>query len=273
MNTVPSQPPAVLERDQRNSVFRRRVLAGDSVFGTFLQMGSAVSAEVCGRAGFDWGLIDLEHGLGSEAALLPELMALELTGTAAIVRVEAGLPLRISRALDQGAAGIMVPRISSAAEAALAVACLRYPPAGARGVALSARAAGYGGATHDGLAAINEGITTMIQIENEPALADVDAIARVDGVDVLFVGPNDLTHSLGIPGRFEEPIYRDALAAVARAASAAGKACGVLLRSPAELAAFQDLGYSVFVLLSDSGLLSQSARSALATMRGAAPTA
>src|ERR1700689_200304 len=98
------------ERDRRNHAFRDDVLAGRSLLGTFLQMGSAVSAEVLARAGFDWGLIDLEHGLGSEAALLAELMALELGGAAAIVRVERSSPLRISRVLDQGAAGGMVPR-------------------------------------------------------------------------------------------------------------------------------------------------------------------
>jgi 2-dehydro-3-deoxyglucarate aldolase/4-hydroxy-2-oxoheptanedioate aldolase len=271
MSELPSAPAAEQERDRRNGAFRRRVLAGTPVFGTFLQMGSPVSAEVCGRAGFDWGLIDLEHGLGAEASLLAELMALELAGASAIVRVETGSPLRISRALDQGAAGLMVPRVRSAAEAAVAVQCVRYPPEGARGVALSVRAAGFGSTPHDGLGMVNAGITTMIQIENAPALADVACIAAVDGVDVLFVGPNDLTHSLGIPGRFEAPVYRDALAEVSRAAGAAGKACGILLRSPAELEAHRALGYSVFVLLSDSSLLAQSARSALSLMRGNAP--
>jgi 4-hydroxy-2-oxoheptanedioate aldolase len=267
----PSAPRAGQERDRRNGAFRRGVLAGTPVFGTFLQLASPVTAEICARAGFEWGLIDLEHGVGTEAALVPELMALELAGATGIVRVETGSPLRISRVLDQGAGGIMVPRVSSAAEAELAVRYARYPPAGARGVALSVRAAGYGGTPADGLATVNDGITTMIQIENGEALADAAAIAAVDGVDVLFVGPNDLTHGLGIPGRFDDPIYRDALAAVARAARAAGKAGGVLLRSPAELELHRELGYSVFVLLSDSSMLAEAAHAAVSLMRGAVP--
>jgi 4-hydroxy-2-oxoheptanedioate aldolase len=242
------------------------------VFGTFLQMGSSVSAEVCGRAGLDWGLIDLEHGAGAETAILPELMALELTGTAAIVRVETSSPLRVSRVLDHGASGIMVPRVTSAAGAAQAVAFARYPPAGIRGVALSTRAADFGGVAHDGLGTVNDGITTMIQIENAPALAEAADIAAVDGVDALFVGPNDLTHSLGIPGQFDDRRYRDALAAVANAARSAGKASGVLLRSPSEHDYHRRLGYSVFVLQSDSGILGGAVRSAIGELRTDSPT-
>ena len=271
MSEPPSAPPAEQERDHRNAAFRRRVLAGTPVFGTFLQMGSPVSAEVCARAGFEWAVIDLEHGFGAEASLLAELLALELAGAHAIVRVETAAPLRIGRVLDHGAAGIMVPRVRSAAEAALVVQRVRYPPEGARGVALSVRGAGYGTTPHDGLRAVNDGITTIIQIENGEALADVTAIAAVDGVDALFVGPNDLTHSLGIAGRFDEPVYREALAEVSRAAAAAGKACGVLLRSPDELEPHRALGYSVFLLLSDSSLLAQSAHSALSSMRSLSP--
>lgn len=265
--SAPPPPPAA-GRDARNRAFRARALGGAQLFGTFLQMGSPVSADVCAGAGFDWCLVDLEHGLGAEAALLAELLALEVGGAAAIVRVETGAPLRIGRALDLGAAGLMVPRVRSAAEAAAAVAGLRYPPQGVRGVALSARSAGYGLTPHDGLPAVNAGITTMIQIENEPALADAVAIASVDGVDVLFVGPNDLTHSLGIPGRFDEPVYHEAIAHIGRACAATGKAAGILLRSPEDLDEHLALGYSVFALLSDSGLLARAARAALAELRG-----
>jgi 2-keto-3-deoxy-L-rhamnonate aldolase RhmA len=257
----------VSARLERNETFRRRVLAGEPVYGTFLSMGSAVSAEVCARAGFDWCLVDLEHGLGAEAALTSELMALELGGVAALVRVETAFPLRISRALDQGAAGLMVPQVRSADEAAFAVRCVRYPPAGARGVALSVRGADFSGVTADQLGRLNEGLVTLIQIENREALAELDAIAAVDGVDVLFVGPNDLTHSLAIPGLFEDPSYLDALATVARTAAAAGKASGIMLRSPAEVPALRELGYSFFAMSTDAGLLAGAARGALAAMR------
>jgi 2-dehydro-3-deoxyglucarate aldolase/4-hydroxy-2-oxoheptanedioate aldolase len=260
---------ATAVRWERNAAFRARVLAGEPVFGTFLSMGSAVSAELCGRAGFDWCLVDLEHGLGGEGSLHVELVAVELTGAAALVRVESGAPLRIGRVLDHGAAGVMIPRLRSASEAAAAVSCARYPPAGARGVALSVRGAEFGRAAADEVGLIDQATTMLIQIENDAALADVDAIAATDGVDVLFVGPNDLTHSLGIPGRFDDARYLDALASVSDAARSAGKAAGVMLRSTGEVEALRRLGYSFFALSTDCGLLAEAARSGLAAMRAA----
>src|SRR6185312_3652287 len=118
---------------------------------------------------------------------------------------------------------------------AQAASLARYPPTGARGVAFSTRGAGYGGATAGDVGAIDDGVTMLIQIENDAALADVEAIAATDGVDVLFVGPNDLTHSMRIPGRFDDPRYLEALAAVAAASRAAGKCAGVMLRSTDEV--------------------------------------
>jgi 2-dehydro-3-deoxyglucarate aldolase/4-hydroxy-2-oxoheptanedioate aldolase len=254
-------------RWERSAAFRARVLGGESVFGTFLAMGSPVSAELCGRAGFDWCLVDLEHGLGGESSLHAELLAVELGGAAALVRVESGAPLRLGRVLDHGVAGVMIPRLRSAEEAAETVDRARYPPAGARGVALSVRGADFGRAVADDVGLIDQGITMIIQIENDGALAEVDAIAAIDGVDVLFVGPNDLSHSLRIPGRFDDPRYLDALAAVADAARGAGKAAGVMLRSTAEVEPHLRLGYSFFALSTDGGLLAETARSALETMR------
>ena len=239
------------------------------MFGTFLSMRSVVSAEVCARAGFDWGLVDLEHGAGAEAALLPEIVALDGAGAAALVRVESGAPLRVGRVLDQGAAGVMIPRVRTAAEAAAAVDC---GPLSARRVARR-RALGArrrlrrgGGA---GRRADQRLITMLIQIENPDALDAVEAIAAVDGVDVLFVGPNDLTHSLGIPGRFDEPRYLDALARVAAAARDAGAVAGVMLRSSAELERHLELGYRFFALSTDGGLLGRAARSAIDELRAA----
>ena len=255
-------------RWERSAGFRRRVRDREPLFGTFLGMGSQASAELCSGAGFDWCLVDLEHGLGTEATMAAELVAVELTGATALVRVESASPLRISRALDHGASGIMVPQLRSAADAAAAVRCVRYPPQGTRGVALSVRGAGYGEALASEVTELGDAVTTLVQIENAEALADVEAIAAVDGVDVLFVGPNDLTHSLAIPGRFDDPVYLEALAAVGRAARGADCAAGVMLSSPAQVAAHLELGYTFFALSSDGGLLASAARSALETMRG-----
>jgi 2-keto-3-deoxy-L-rhamnonate aldolase RhmA len=256
-----------LLRWERGAAFRRRLLAGEPVFGTFLSTGSALSAETAGRAGFDWALVDLEHGFANEATLVGELMAVELGGAATLVRVESAAPLRIGRVLDQGVFGVMVPRIRTAEEAAAAASAMHYPPSGTRGVALSVRGAEYGGAAATDVGLIDEGITTIIQIENDAALAAVAQIAAVPGVDVLFVGPNDLTHSMGIPGRFDEPRYLEALARVAEAARAAGKVAGVMLRNTDEVRPHLDLGYSFFALSTDASLLADAERRAVAAMR------
>ncbi len=189
--------------------FRRRVLGGETLFGLFLDLSSPASAELCGRAGYDWLLVDLEHGAGTEADLPSMLMAIESTGSAAMVRVQSGERIRIGRALDQGATGVMIPRMQSAAEVAEAVTFLRYPPAGVRGVALRTRGAGQGTVAHADVGQINDRIVGIVQIESAGAVDEVDAIAATDGVDVLFVGPADLSHSLGVPGQFESKPYVD----------------------------------------------------------------
>jgi 2-dehydro-3-deoxyglucarate aldolase/4-hydroxy-2-oxoheptanedioate aldolase len=160
-----------------------------------------------------------------------------------------------------------VPRIRSAEEAAEVVDRVRYPPAGVRGVALSARGAGYGAAPSGELGLLDDAVTVVVQIENESALRDAAAIAAIDGVDVLFVGPNDLSHTLGIPGEFAHPRYLDALVQVVAATRAAGKVAGIMLRSPDEVPALRELGYAFFALQTDTGLLAGAARAGLRAMR------
>ena len=247
--------------------FRARVLAGETLFGLFLDLGSPWSAELCGQAGYDWLLVDLEHGMATEADLPGMLMAVESTGAAALVRPQSGERLRIGRALDMGATGIMIPRLDSAAEAAEAVTYLRYPPAGVRGVALRARGAGLGSVAHADVARISERIVGIVQIESVGALREADAIAAIDGVDVLFVGPADLTHSLGVPGRFDDETYRAALKTVADACAAHGKAAGILVYDLAVVPGLLELGFRFVGIGADGALVASGARAALAAVR------
>src|SRR5438876_5787065 len=181
--------------------FRPRVLAGETLIGLFLDLGSPTSAEICAAAGYDWLLVDLEHGAATEADLLGLLHAVEVRGGTALVRPQSGERLRIGRALDAGAAGIMIPRLDSVEHAREALTFLRYPPAGVRGVAIRVRGAGLGSVGHGAVDTINERVLGIVQIESLGALREVDAIAAIDGVDVLFVGPADLTHALNVPGQ------------------------------------------------------------------------
>ena len=160
--------------------------------GTWLSLGSSVVAELAADCGFDWLLADLEHGSGSEAALVPQLQAIRGSGTAAIVRVGAPHADLIARVLDWGADGIMVPHVSTVAVAEECVTALRYPPRGRRGMSRSVRAYGYG------LRPPETEVQPFLiaQIETIEAVENARAIAGVDGVDVIFVGPADLQFDL-----------------------------------------------------------------------------
>ena len=250
-----------------NANLRTRIQAGETLFGLFLDLGSPLSAELCGVAGYDWLLLDLEHGALTEADLVAHLLAVEVTGTAALVRPQSAERIRVGRALDSGAAGVMLPRIESVAAAAEAVSYLGYPPDGIRGVATRTRGAGLGSRSHAQMRSVNDQITGIIQVESPGALRDVDAIAALPGADVLFVGPTDLTHSLGIPGQFDHPDYQAALRTVVAACAAHDKAPGILLYDLATLPAHREMGFRFIGLGADGSLVAQGARATLAIAR------
>jgi len=247
---------------------RERIAAGEILFGVFLDLGSPLSAELCGSAGFDWLLVDLEHGAATEPDLVAHLTAIETTGVPALVRPQSGERMRIGRALDSGAAGIMIPRLDSAAEAREAVRFLRYPPDGLRGVATRTRGAGLGTRGHAEIRSVNESIVGIVQVESPGAVREADQIAAIDGVDVLFVGPTDLSHSLGIPGRFDHETYRAALESVTTACRSHGKAAGILLYDLAAVPAHLELGFRFVGLGADGSFVAQGARAVLAAVRG-----
>jgi 2-dehydro-3-deoxyglucarate aldolase/4-hydroxy-2-oxoheptanedioate aldolase len=246
---------------------RSRALAGETLLGAFLDLNSPLSAEICGRGGYDWLIIDLEHGAATETDLLPLLLAVGVTPAAALVRPQSGERLRIGRALDLGAAGVMVPRLDTAAQVREAVGYLRYPPAGTRGVALRTRGAGMGSRGHGQVGEVNELTLGIIQIESATAVSEVDHIAAIDGVDVLFVGPTDLSHSLGVPGRFDDPIYLAALDTVLAACARHGKSPGILLYDTAVIARHVELGFR-FIGLGSDGLFVASGVRAMLTAAG-----
>jgi 2-keto-3-deoxy-L-rhamnonate aldolase RhmA len=246
---------------------RSRIRAGETLFGTFVGLGSPVAAELCARAGFDWVIIDLEHGAGTEAELLPSLLAVVTTPTAALVRPQSAERIRIGRALDHGAHGLMIPRIDVPEQAREAISFMRFPPDGVRGLALSTRGAGLGERGHADVRGINEQIVGIIQIESPSAVEHAAEIAAIDGVDVLFVGPADLSHSLGIPGQFDHPDYLAAVDRTLAAADAHGKATGILLYDMATLPRHLELGFRFVGLRSDGAFIADGARSVLRAAR------
>ena len=234
--------------------------------GCFLSLGSAQTAELMAAAGYDWALIDLEHGAGDERDALAQMQALATRRCIAIVRVESNARQRVHRVLDFGAQGIMFPRIDTQEGAEAAVAAMRYPPAGVRGVAFSNRACEYGSNFRPYLEG-SASLLTIIQIESPTAFKNAEAIAAVDGVDVLFVGPSDLSHSMGMLGNFEHPDFVSAVRRTAQAALSHGKYCGILLPSPRDLKVYLDLGYRFVASGSDAVLLNNAAKSLVQSLQ------
>lgn len=247
--------------------FRARVLAGERLAGTFLNLGSAVTVEMAGCAGFDWLLLDHEHGPGGEETLLHQLQAAAATPAFTVVRIAANEPPRFKRTLDLGAGGVMVPWVNSGAEARAAVAAMRYPPRGIRGVAKMNRACDFGATFADYYAHAHERLVLMAQVETPEGVENAADIAAVEGVDVLFIGPADLSTSLGIQDQFEHPTFREALRRVTDAARAAGKAAGILLLNPALLPLCDEFGITVIALGSDGGHVNAGLRASAAAVK------
>jgi 2-dehydro-3-deoxyglucarate aldolase/4-hydroxy-2-oxoheptanedioate aldolase len=242
--------PYALDRGE----LRRRLGRGDVTFGTFLGAATPVTAEVCAAAGVDWVLLDLEHGAGGEEQARDVIPAAASYSVPTVVRVESGERIRAGRLLDLGAAGVMFPRIDTSSEAAVCVRHLRYPPAGDRGVATYNRMCAYG-LDAPALDRSNADVLGVVQIETRNALDAVEQIAALDGVDVLFVGPRDLSHALDVPGQTQAPVYLAALDRVLAAAKGHGKAAGLLVADGAAAAPMARAGWQFIAIGSDTTLL------------------
>ncbi|MFZ4764781.1 MAG: HpcH/HpaI aldolase family protein [Roseimicrobium sp.] len=220
--------------------------------GTWLSIGSPVIAELAALCGFDWVLLDLEHGNESEAALPSQLRALRGSRTRGIVRVGAPHADLIARVLDWGAHGIMVPHVNSAAEAERIVQFARYAPRGQRGFSRSVRAYDYGLNPPGDVMPVP---LIMAQIETVEAVERAAEIARVDGIDVLFVGPADLQFDLKNHAGAQAEDYAQCLRTVVAAAKDAGKAAGILVRDVGDLQSHRDLGLAHIAVDIDTGIL------------------
>lgn len=199
--------------------------------GTFLNLGSPSAVEIAAAVGFDWFVIDLEHGSGSLADLRNMLLACRKSETAPIVRIRSIDADTAKFVMDSGAAGVMFPFVCSAAEAREAVRITKYPPIGERGVAGAIRATDYGRNWQQYFSEANQRGTVVVQIETPEAVDNASEIAAVDGVDVLFVGPLDLSANMGHAGDFSPPEFVARLKSVVDACERHGKTAGILTKS------------------------------------------
>jgi 2-keto-3-deoxy-L-rhamnonate aldolase RhmA len=248
-----------------NGHFRERLRKHENTIGIFAGLGSPMAAEVAAAAGVDWVLVDCEHGAASDDVVSATVVATGGYGVPTLVRVESAEHIRIGRALDAGAAGVMIPRSESADDVRAVIRHFDYPPVGDRGVASYNRAARWGMDT-EALSG-DRRAAAIIQIETTGALEDVDEIASIPGVDLLFVGPLDLSYSLGIPRQFDHADFLDALDRVVQAGNRAKVATGILAPTVDAARAYRARGFQFIALSSDSVLLATTIQSSLASMR------
>jgi 2-dehydro-3-deoxyglucarate aldolase len=233
--------------------FRHDLLARRTLIGCWCSLANPVTTEVLGLAGFDWLLLDAEHAPNDVLSLIPQLMALKDSASAPVVRPPWNDTVVIKRLLDAGFYNFLIPFVESADEARRAVAATRYPPAGVRGVSVAQRHNRYG-SVPDYLATVNDNVAVTVQIESRPGLAAVDAIAAVEGVDGVFVGPSDLAAALGHLGNAAHPEVQQAIRHLFERTRAQGKACGILAPVEADARRYLELGASFVAVGSDLGL-------------------
>ena len=243
----------------RENALMARLRAGKRTLGSWLQLNSPTAAEVIGLAGYDCALIDQEHAPGDIPGLVAQLQALAPSPTTAVVRVPWNDPVYLKRVLDVGAEGVMVPMVQTAEEAARVVAACRYPPKGIRGIALSMRAANYGMAGAEYLAGIERNLLIICQIESQAAVQNIEAIAAVEGVDMVFIGPSDLAASIGRTGQRNHPdvaaLIKDAEARIART----GKWAGAITTESTGADELFARGYHLVIAAADLGFIREGA--------------
>ncbi|MBE9557702.1 MAG: 2,4-dihydroxyhept-2-ene-1,7-dioic acid aldolase [Proteobacteria bacterium] len=252
----------------RKNQFKNRMLAGERCFGCWLHLCSPIAAEVLALAGYDAMIIDHEHGSGELVGAIQIMQAMSATPASSILRVPWNDPVALKRALDAGPEGVMIPSINSASEARAAVAACRYPPGGTRGAAYGlVRASDYGLAAKDYFENVQDNLLIICQIETAEAVDAIPEIAAVDGVDMLFIGPIDLSGSIGKLGQFDDAAVIALRERAEDAIKAAGKLLGGLAVPNLGIADMAARGYDFVTAASDITLLRDAALAQLKDMR------
>lgn len=225
--------------------FKSRLGKGDRLLGTMVTFPCASVAEILTEVGFEWLFIDGEHGPLETAELLGILQAVSRQ-VPCVVRIPALDEVAIKKVLDLGAAGIIVPQVNTAAQAADAVRFARYAPAGVRGVGL-ARAHGYGMSFQEYVDSANQEVCVIVQAEHAEAVENIEDIVQVDGIDAVLLGPYDLAASLGKMGQVDDPTVTAAIDRITAACQAASVPLGIFGVTSDALQSYLETGYSLIV--------------------------
>lgn len=248
---------------------KRRLQAGETVIGPFAIVPSPTLIETLGHAGMDFVILDTEHGPLSIETCEDLCRAADSAGVAPIIRVGENHPWLILRALDIGSAGVQIPQINDVESARVAVHSAKYAPLGERGLSIFTRAGDYhakGGEGHTDRA--NAETVVIVHIEGKRGLDNLDQILKVEGIDVFFLGPYDISQSLGIPGRVDHPRVQEAMREAAGKARALGKAVGSYARDVAMARQLMEMGVQYLSILVDATIYLYACRDIVRQLHG-----
>ena len=222
--------------------FKKRLKAGEQQIGFWLGMGSANAAEIAGGAGFDWLLIDGEHGPNDITSLLAQMHALQGSNSSPVIRPVVGENWMLKQILDIGCQTILVPMVDTAEQARELVRAVNYPPTGVRGVGAALARASYHNRTSDYLQTANDEVCLLVQIETQKGLANLDEILQVEGIDGVFIGPADMAADMGYLGKPAAPEVQKAVQGGLHKIVAAGMPAGILMAIPELVEKYLEIG-------------------------------
>ncbi|MFC1879298.1 HpcH/HpaI aldolase/citrate lyase family protein [Chloroflexota bacterium] len=246
---------------------KTKLKAGKKTAGAWAQIASPFTAEILSNAGFDWLMLDMEHGPGDILTLASQVHAMKGSGCVPLVRTPWNDFVAIKRILDAGAQGVLVPYVNTRAEAEEAVKACKYPPEGIRGVAGSPRAPGYGQNIGNYLQRANDQIFIMIAVETPEAVSNLGEILEVDGLDGIFIGPMDLASSMGYFGDPSQPEVQDTILQIETKVNATEKVLATTTGTWEGAQKLFERGYQMLMLMADGVSLAKLAAQKVAQFR------
>ncbi|MDX3895608.1 HpcH/HpaI aldolase/citrate lyase family protein [Pusillimonas sp.] len=241
------------------NMFKQALAQRRTQFGLFMGLANPISAEILATCGYDFLLIDAEHGLNDTRSVQAQLQAMAPHPVQCLVRPASHDPALIKQLLGTGVQTLLVPMVDTAEQARAVVASMHYPPKGIRGVGTGLERGSRWNAISDYFTQVSDNLCLIVQIESRTALENLDDIAAVEGVDAVFIGPSDLAASLGHLGQISHPEVKAAIADALARISASGKVAGIFCADATQAASFQDSGASFLAMGADTGLLRSAA--------------
>lgn len=237
---------------------KKKLQVGQKTTGAWLGLASPATAEILSLAGFDWLVIDMEHGAGDYMTMVGQFQAMNGSGVVPLVRIAGNDSLIIKRTLDAGALGVVVPDIQTREEAEAAFRAVKYQPLGTRGISGNTRAASYGiGNNTQLMSTANERTMLIVQIESPQAVENLDEILKVDGIDVFFIGPRDLGTSMGFFNNAAHPEVKKVITTIEEKVFGAGKVLGTVTGSWEQAQEKYTRGYQFLSLMSEAAVLAK----------------